>query len=148
MEGLKVAYTGDYINIVSAGPNNMKRKTHKRLRIPDIDAKVAERVDKRIDGPEPWMPAYSPELGGIPGSSHKAHRKFGHDLLTAGTIGIQEGGAEGIVSALTHLLLEAARDQIVKVSSEDGADIVEAAFNLGYDQRKKRRRKKNPRKKR
>ena len=119
----------------------MKRKTHRRaakILFPHLDPKIIELIDKLIDTPKPWMPPYSPELGQVPGLSHRGHRKFGHDLITAASIGIQEGGTEGLAAALAHLLLDAGRDQIVKVSGEDGADLVEAAFNIGYNKLKKR----------
>ena len=130
----------------------MRRKTHTRaakILFPHLDPKIIELIDKLIDTPKPWMPPYSPELGQVPGLSHRGHRKFGHDLITAASIGIQEGGAEGLAAALAHLVLDAGRDRIVKAYGEDGADLVETAFNIGYNKLKKRgRKKKNPSKKR
>ena len=130
----------------------MKRKTHRRavkILFPDLDPKIIDRIDKMIDTPKLWMPAYSPELGTVPGLSHRGHRRYGHDLATATKIGLDEGGVEGVAAALAHLLLDAGRDKIVELCRQDGADIAEAAFNIGYDQLKKRvRKKKNPSKKR
>src|SRR5881396_155884 len=67
------SHARNYNNSVSAEPNAMKRKTHKRLLrvlFPGLDSKIVERIDKLIDTPTPWMPAYSPHLGQIPGLSH------------------------------------------------------------------------------
>lgn len=90
-----------------------------------------------IDRPEPWMPTYSPKLGGMPGASHRGHRRKGHDLLTASIIGLLEGGLEGLAVAWSHLALDAARDQLVKKYGAGAADLVEDVINIVDDLDKK-----------
>ena len=79
------------------------------------------------------MPAYSPKLGHVPGLSHRGHRKYGHDLLTAGIIGFAVGGPEGVAVSFTHLSTDAARDQIVEVAGLNVADAAEALLNCLFD---------------
>jgi hypothetical protein len=125
------------------GAHDMKKKTHKRMTrilFPDLDPRMIECVNKKMDTPQPWMPAYSPKLGRVPGLAHSGHRKYGHDLFTAGIIGISEGRSEGLAAAWMHLLQDAARDQVVKASGEDGANLCEDLFNLAYGHLNKRSR--------
>jgi hypothetical protein len=72
------------------------------------------------------MPAYSPSYGQVPGLSHRGHRKYGHDILTAGVVGFREGGLDGVAVAAMHLLTDAMRDKVVDTYGGELADIVEA----------------------
>lgn len=122
----------------------MKSKTHRKITeriLPDVDPKIVERINKATDKPEPWMPPFSPELGSMPGASHRGHRRKGHDLVTASIIGFLEGGPKGVVVALTHLGLDATRDRVVDKYGGDVADLVEDAFNIVDDLDKKTTRK-------
>lgn len=93
------------------------------------------------------MPTYSPKLGGMPGASHRGHRRKGHDLLTASIIGLLEGGLEGLAVAWSHLALDAARDQLVKKYGAGAADLVEDVINIvdDLDKKTKLRRKRRAR---
>jgi len=120
----------------------MRRKTHERIikeLYPDINPKLVELINSIIDTPKSWMPPYSPVLGQVPGLSHRGHRKYGHDLLTAVFIALVTGGPKGIPVAVTHLLTDAARDQLVEAGGPDAADIAEAVFNYIVAQKEKRR---------
>jgi len=114
----------------------MQGKTHNkitRIIMPDLDPKKIERIDSIIDSAEPWMPKVAPEFGKVPGLSYRGHRNRGHDLLTASKIGFREGGPRGLAAALTHVALDAGRDQIVKKCGPNVADLVETVLNLGLD---------------
>ena len=85
----------------------MRRKTHNRIikeLFPDIDPKLTALIDSIIDTPKSWMPPYSPVLGQVPGLSHRGHRKYGHDLLTALFIALVTGGPKAIPVAVTRSL--------------------------------------------
>ena len=85
------------------------------------------------------MPAYSPKLGQVPGLSHRGHRKYGHDLLTATLIGLFAGGPKGVPVAWTHLFADAARDRAVTAGGSEAADLGEAFFNYIVAQKRERR---------
>ena len=113
----------------------MKNKTHKNITrgiLPGIDPKIIEQVNRMMDSPEQWMPIFSPELGAMPGLDYRGHRRKGHDLLTAATIGVLAGGPKGLLAALIHLGLDSARDQVVQ-SGAEVANLLEDIFNLGHD---------------
>lgn len=126
----------------------MKNKTHRNITrrvLPGIDPKIIEKVNRMMDNPESWMPTYSPELGGMPGLDYRGHRRKGHDLLTALIIGLLAGGPKGAASALTHLGLDSARNQVVKKYGAEGANLLEDGFNLAhvfYKKRSKKRKRK------
>ena len=122
----------------------MKNKTHKNITrgiLPRIDPKIVDQVNKMIDRPEPWMPTFSPKLGGVPGLSYRGHRRKGHDLPTAAIIGLLAGGPKGVAVALIHLGLDSARDQVVKANGAEVANLLEDAFNLAHELYKKNKRK-------
>lgn len=118
----------------------MNRKTHNRIAkiiLPDVDTRIIDRINKRMDRPETWAPVVSPALGKVPGLSYRGHRRQGHDVMTAARIGLQEGGLEGLIASATHLALDAGRDQITKKYGAGVPDLVEALVNLGFDVYKK-----------
>ena len=66
---------------------------------------MVERLNRSMDTPQPWMPARgNNSFGQVPGTSYRGHRKYGHDLVTAGMIGYFEGGPDGVKAAFSHLL--------------------------------------------
>jgi len=127
--------------------SDLKNKTHRNITrriLPGIDPRIIEEVNRMMDTPEPWMPSYSPELGGMPGLDYRGHRRKGHDLLTALIAGLRAGGLEGAVAAFTHLGLDSARDQIAKEYGAEGANLLEDTFNLAHALNKKRSKKRSP----
>lgn len=123
----------------------MKNRTHKNITrdiFPGIDPKIVDQVNNMMDSPEPWMPTFSPELGGMPGLSYRGHRRKGHDLPTAAIIGLRAGGPQGLLAALIHLGLDSTRDQVVKKCGAEVANLLEDGFNLGHDHYKKSTKKK------
>jgi hypothetical protein len=124
----------------------MNRKTHNRIAkriLKDTDPKIIERINNRMDGGGKSMPQVSPSVGRVPGLSNHGHRRWGHDLLTAGLIGFQEGGPKGLIPPAIHLALDVGRDQITKRYGSGVADLVEALINIGVDldNKKKKKRK-------
>jgi hypothetical protein len=129
----------------------MKSKTYKNITrriLRGIDPRIIEEVNRLMDNPEPWMPTYSPELGGMPGLDYRGHRRKGHDLLTAMIIGLRAGGLEGAAAAFTHLGLDSARDQVVKEYGAEGANLLEAGLNLAHALNKKSKKRNKKRSKR
>lgn len=119
----------------------MKNKTHRNITrriLRGIDPKIIEEVNRIMDYPEPWMPSYSPELGGMPGLDYRGHRRKGHDLLTAVIAGFLAGGPQGVAAAFAHLGLDSTRDQVVRKYGAEAANLLEDIFNLGHDLHKKR----------
>jgi hypothetical protein len=131
---------------------SMRSKTHKKIRetiFPNLDPKVLDRIDRRIDKSEPWMPEISPPFGKVPGLSYRGHRKRGHDIITAGAVGLQEAGLIGGVAAETHLGADLLRDQIIKRWGPDAADLFEALLSLSvnvYERHRKNRSRRGRRK--
>ena len=122
----------------------MKRKTHNRIidiLLPFIEKRIVSAINKSIDTPKPWMPAFDPALGRFPGLSYRGHRKYGHDLLTAILLALLKGGPSAVPVGLLHLVGDASRDQIVKRVGEDGANLIEDMFNFAYGRRLSKKRK-------
>jgi hypothetical protein len=113
--------------------------THERMArilFPEMDRAVIERVNRAIDSPTSMIPSI--EQGRIPGMNYKGHRKYGHDLFSAGMLGYFNGGPAGLKAAWTHLYLDMMRDQIVKNVGYEGANFMEAMWNYLYGQSKRR----------
>ena len=114
----------------------MKNKTHNNITrriLPGLDPKIIEQINRMIDNPEPGMPTFSPELGGMPGLDYRGHRIKGHDLVSVTILGLILGGPKGLAAALIHPALDSARDQVVKKYGSNVADVLESIFNLGYE---------------
>lgn len=94
--------------------NGITHERMTRMLFPELNRGMIGKVNRAIDTPQPWMP--QPQFGRVPGLSYKGHRKQGHDLLTAGMIGFMEGRLAGVKAAWTHLIMDAAKVQMVRAT--------------------------------
>lgn len=91
---LREAYSEKSFSRALLSRCEMNRKTHNRIAkiiLPDVDTRIIDRINKRMDRPETWAPVVSPALGKVPRLSYRGHRRQGHDVITAARIGFEEG---------------------------------------------------------
>jgi hypothetical protein len=100
-----------------------------------------------MDRPDGTIPI-SPEFAKLPWLDYKGHRRKGHDPLTAGIIGFQEAGLQGIAAAEIHIASDMISDLIRKKASTGVRDLIEAGGNLAYDHAKEQTKKKRKSRKR
>lgn len=70
-----------------------------KMMFPELDPSVVKRVNRSIDTPQAWMPQNTENsVGRVPGMNYAGHRKYGHDMVTAGMLGYFRGGPQTAVS--------------------------------------------------